>query len=51
MKIAKKMVDHALENGWDNDSGGFYDRGYYFKGKDKIEIINDGKTGGHRQKA
>lgn len=30
-RIAKKMIDHALENGWDNEVGGFYDEGYYFK--------------------
>jgi len=29
-QIAKKMVDHALENGWDKNVGGFYDEGYYF---------------------
>lgn len=29
--IAKKMIDHALENGWDENVGGFYDEGYYFK--------------------
>jgi mannobiose 2-epimerase len=44
MQIAKKMVDHALANGWDNEVGGFYDRGYYFKGKDKIDIIHDAKN-------
>ncbi|MCK5442299.1 MAG: AGE family epimerase/isomerase [Maribacter sp.] len=27
---AKKMVDHALEWGWDNEKGGFYDGGYYW---------------------
>ncbi len=26
---AKKMVDHALEWGWDSENGGFYDGGYY----------------------
>lgn len=30
-RIAKKMIDHALENGWDESVGGFYDEGYYFK--------------------
>jgi cellobiose epimerase len=29
-EIAKKMIDHALENGWDESVGGFYDEGYYF---------------------
>ena len=30
-QIAKKMVDHALDQGWDSEVGGFYDEGYYFK--------------------
>jgi mannobiose 2-epimerase len=29
---AKKMVDHALEWGWDSEKGGFYDGGYYWNG-------------------
>jgi cellobiose epimerase len=40
---SKKMVDHALDNGWDNTVGGFYDEGYYFKNK-PITIIKDGKN-------
>lgn len=41
---AKKMVDHALANGWDDKKGGFYDEGYYFKGNDKITITHDTKN-------
>ena len=26
---AKQMLDHALRNGWDSATGGFYDEGYY----------------------
>ncbi len=37
--IGKRMVDHALRNGWDKNLGGFYDEGYYFKGSDTITII------------
>ena len=44
MMIAKKMVDHALRNGYDNKMGGFYDEGYYFKGRDTITIIRDTKN-------
>ncbi len=44
MNIAKKMVDHALMNGWDNNTGGFYDEGYYFKNKMDIKIIADSKN-------
>jgi cellobiose epimerase len=41
---AKKMVDHALKNGWDSQLGGFYDEGYYFAGSDTITIIKDSKN-------
>ena len=44
MRIAKKMDDHALQNGWDSTVGGFYDEGYYFKGKPGITIIRDTKN-------
>ncbi|HEX6847393.1 MAG TPA: AGE family epimerase/isomerase [Chitinophagaceae bacterium] len=44
MKIAKRMVDHALQNGWDKINGGFYDEGYYFKNKNEISIIKDTKN-------
>ncbi|MEZ7494325.1 AGE family epimerase/isomerase [Leeuwenhoekiella aequorea] len=40
----KMMVDHALENGWDPEFGGFYDGGYYF-GEDKsLTIVNSDKN-------
>jgi mannobiose 2-epimerase len=29
-KMARALVDHALEFGWDNERGGFYDRGSAF---------------------
>ncbi len=44
MAIGKKMVDHALKNGWDNDLGGFYDEGYYFKNKPGITITLESKN-------
>ncbi|HET6993397.1 MAG TPA: AGE family epimerase/isomerase [Chitinophagaceae bacterium] len=44
MRIAKRMVDHALRNGWDNKLGGFFDEGYYFKWKKEITIIRDSKN-------
>jgi mannobiose 2-epimerase len=37
-RIAKKMVDHALTNGWDDVKGGFWDEAYYFKNKPGITI-------------
>ena len=44
LRVAKKMVDHALRNGWDMTRGGFYDEGYYFKDKPGITIIRDSKN-------
>jgi cellobiose epimerase len=44
LAVAKRMVDHALGNGWDHDHGGFYDAGYYFANSDTISIINKAKT-------
>lgn len=44
LTVAKRMVDHALANGWDNDNGGFYERGYYFDDSDSISIISSVKT-------
>jgi mannobiose 2-epimerase len=40
---AKRMVDHALANGWDNEKGGFYEMGYYYKNVDSISLLNDSK--------
>ncbi|MGZ8553990.1 MAG: AGE family epimerase/isomerase [Chitinophagaceae bacterium] len=42
--VAKRMVDHALRNGWDNKRGGFYDEAYYFKNKKDISIIKNSKN-------
>ncbi len=44
MEVGKKMVDHALVNGWDEHNGGFYDGGYYFEGDNKLTIVNDDKN-------
>jgi mannose/cellobiose epimerase-like protein (N-acyl-D-glucosamine 2-epimerase family) len=43
-RAAKQMVDHALRNGWDDTAGGFYDEGYYFKGRPHITITVDTKN-------
>ncbi|CAN5563619.1 cellobiose 2-epimerase [soil metagenome] len=43
-RITKNAVDHALQNGWDNKIGGFYDEGYYYKNKNAITIIRDSKN-------
>ncbi len=44
LETGKKMVDHALINGWDKAKGGFYDGGYYFKGDNRLTIVNDDKN-------
>jgi mannobiose 2-epimerase len=44
LSVAKKMLDHAIENGWDKNNGGFFDEGYYFKENGKCEIIKDTKV-------
>lgn len=41
---AKKMVDHALEWGWDEQNGGFYDGGYYWGASGKRTIENRAKV-------
>lgn len=42
--VAKRLVDHALVNGWDKINGGFFERGYYFANADTISIISSVKT-------
>jgi mannobiose 2-epimerase len=44
MSVGKRMVDHALKNGWDRKLGGFYDEGYYFKDKPGITILLESKN-------
>lgn len=43
-KIAKLLTDHTLAIGWDSETGGFYNTGYYFPGDDGLTITDDGKT-------
>jgi cellobiose epimerase len=44
MEVAKRMLDHALAYGWDDEVGGFYDEGYYFKGEKTPRTIKDSKN-------
>lgn len=44
LKVGKRMVDHALANGWDDKVGGFYDEAYYFTGESKITVTEDTKN-------
>jgi cellobiose epimerase len=43
LRIAKKMVDFTLANGWDKTNGGVYHAGYWFKGEPSPRIIKDEK--------
>lgn len=44
LAVARKMLDHALANGWEQGVGGFVDGGYYFKGKNRCSIVKDTKN-------
>ncbi|MEZ5045117.1 MAG: AGE family epimerase/isomerase [Saprospiraceae bacterium] len=44
MLVAKRMLDHTLKTGFDHDYLGLFDKGYYFKGVDTIEILGKEKT-------
>lgn len=44
LQIAKRLTDHTLETGWDEEIGGFYDTGYYFPGEDHLTILQDTKN-------
>ena len=43
LRKAKIMVDHALNQGWDTEKGGFYDGGYYYD-SNKCTIENTAKV-------
>ena len=44
IKVAKKLIDHSLDKGFDKDYYGIFDKGYYFKNKEDIEIIDSHKV-------
>ncbi|MFZ0456373.1 MAG: AGE family epimerase/isomerase [Ignavibacteriaceae bacterium] len=44
LTVAKKMVDHAIVNGWDDENGGFFDAGYYFSEENSCKIIQSTKN-------
>ena len=44
LRKAKRMLDHAIRNGWDNTNGGFFDEGYYFRNETAIAITRDTKN-------
>lgn len=43
-QVAKKMIDHTLAHGFDVDYQGLFDKGYYFKEADGIEVLDKKKT-------
>jgi mannan endo-1,4-beta-mannosidase len=43
LRVAKRMVDHALRNGWDDRRGGIYDGGYYLRAETKPSIVRNTK--------
>ncbi len=43
LRIAKKMVDHVIKFGFDNEHGGLFDGGYYFRGKQQPTIVRNTK--------
>jgi mannobiose 2-epimerase len=44
LDIAKKMLDHAIQYGFDEKRGGIFDGGYYFLGQKKCAIIKETKN-------
>lgn len=42
-KKAKQMIDHTIKYGWDDQYGGIFDRGYYFKDEKEPKIIQKTK--------
>jgi cellobiose epimerase len=44
LAVAKKMLDHALQFGFDRTTGGFFDAGYYFSMSDECTIIKETKN-------
>ena len=44
LSVAKKMLDHALQYGFDESVGGFYEAGYYLQGEENCTIVDDTKN-------
>ncbi len=42
--VAKKLVDHTLQHGFDSQRSGIYDQGYYQPGTDSVTIVNNHKA-------
>jgi len=44
LAVAKKLVDHTLDTGFDENYYGLFEGGYYFDENQPIEIVNNHKT-------
>jgi cellobiose epimerase len=44
LMVAKKMLDHAIENGWDRERGGFVDGGYYASSGGPCTVVRPTKN-------
>jgi cellobiose epimerase len=44
LEVAKRMVDHSLQTGWDDTVGGFYNEGYYFNNKPGLTVMDVSKN-------
>lgn len=44
LAVAKRMVDHTIEQAWDVETGGFFDRGYYFEGDEELTVTDSSKV-------
>src|SRR4030043_958096 len=38
------MVDHSLSTGWNEEKGGLYNEGYYFRDSESISVIDKAKV-------
>ena len=44
LAVAKQLLNHTIENGWDPHCGGFFDGGYYPEGSNRCVIVKETKT-------
>ncbi len=43
-QVCKKMVDNAMNFGWDTTSAGVYDAGYFYKNENDVTILRNTKN-------
>ncbi len=44
LAACRRLLDHAIDNGWDKKLGGFFDAGYYLNSDEQCTIIKNTKT-------